>query len=239
MTMNSVSPFVEFLKKLAAPIGALVYLLAFAAQIHDYADRLGWRVLFLVVLCLSIAWCVYVWTARELTIIEPRRLRRSYGRWVRFGAIATIGLSVLPLGYSLRPAPIFPLMPIHLVNATDSTVSVSRHGEFFISVPATPMTNMQVASGRITILDSDSADQRYVSVLAGETRQVFAEFVNSNRLLPMLEAGDHSVRFVFYQEDGQLLTQGGVWLTHDNIADRYLLLELRPSRIERTETNGT
>jgi hypothetical protein len=84
MNQHSPTPFLDFLKRSAAPAGALVYLLAFVAQIHDYADKLGWRIVFVLILCLAVAWCAFSWTAREMTLVEPRRLKRRYGAWVRY-----------------------------------------------------------------------------------------------------------------------------------------------------------
>lgn len=231
--------FPEFVKGVSVPLLTVGYLLGVTAGIRQNAAIVGWRIVFVVVFSIAVAWTVYTWTARELTVVEPRQLKRRFGSWVRYGAIVAVLAAAVPLGLSFRPRPGVPKMPIHLVNRSNSPISVDRWGEFYLSVPTSPMTDLQVDAGRLAIQPNAGSDAKYITLGAKSSTEVFVVFVNSARLVPALEAGDQSARFVFYQEDGQILTQGGVRFTRENIGEKYLLLELKePRGSDAAETEG-
>jgi len=219
--------FIEYLKKIAVPFGVLLYILALFAQFYNYFNVLGLRIIFSAVFCLAIAWCTYIWSAKVLSSVEPKQLIKKFSKKRKYLSIAVVILSTIPLLYSFYPEESFPLMPIHIVNNTNDTVSVNSYGEYSLSIPVSPFNDQQVDYGRICIVDRDVKMDQLILVLPGNTKKLFVEFINSKKLVPTLKRGDHSIMLMFYQDDGQMLTQRGVHFTRENIENNYCLLEIK------------
>lgn len=231
MSSNETNGFMAFLKHYSVPVAAIIYILAFVVQLKEYSDKLGWRVLSIVVLLMSVIWTFYVWTAKRLTLIEPASLIPRFGKRARLASVLSLPLACVPVWYSLQAPPPFSMPPlaIKVINQKDQNVSIRRTGEFFITAPASPMMDTVVGSGKVRLYqigEASPSDQNLV-VPANNELMVFAEFLNPAKFKHMLSAGDLSFRIVILQSDGKMLTREGIPFEATQLNTGYIELNTR------------
>ena len=219
------------LKRYAVPLVALVYILGFAAKLHEYADTLGWRVLSIASFALATAWTAYVWSAKELTIVQPQMLRPRYGLSLRAMAILLAAVTLIPVWFSLQPVPEFrvPALEVHLANQTTADVALAAHGEFYLTAPKTPAMDVQVASGRLRLrrVTSDPSGSHALVVPAGGELSLVAEVLNPRRFERLLASRELSMRIVIFQANGPMLTKGGILFDSEVLSTSYVEMVIR------------
>jgi hypothetical protein len=221
--------FLAFLKRYSIPVAALLYILAFLVQLKEYADKIGLKVLAIAVLIISVAWAVYVWTAKRVTVIEPVSILPKFSKRVRLASLLSIPLAAIPVWFSLQPAKPFsiPQLAIKIVNKRAEGVGVSRVGEFYVTAPATPATDDVVANGRFRLHQrgETSESSGEIVVPASGELMLFAEFLNPTKFKPLLDGGDLSFRVIVWQADGHMLTEDGIPFDAKQISKGYIKLE--------------
>ncbi|HKJ81600.1 MAG TPA: hypothetical protein VJ954_06210, partial [Ignavibacteriaceae bacterium] len=149
--MTDKTSFLGFLKNISAPLIGITYIGTFFIQLKNYVNTLGWKFMFIIVLLLSISWCIYVFTTKRETIIEPKKKVLKYNSLIRYSSIVLIIACLIPVIYSFKPAPEFPKMPIRFENTTSKIATISKWGEFYLSVTDSPFSEFQIGSGRLVL----------------------------------------------------------------------------------------
>lgn len=230
MDVKSLSEFRGFVERITFPVAMFLYLLWFLVKLHEYTYKLGLKLVTLTAFLLTLIWVVYVWRSKQPSTTEPSTFLPRFGTKVRIASIFLVVLAALPVLWSFRPVPTFsiPELMIKLVNESTSDVAIYYMGEFFLTVPQTPATDTQVASGRIQLHRTEGSvdDQKLVVPAQGEL-VLFAEFLNPSEYRTFLKAGKTILRIVIFQSDGKMLTKAGIAFIKQMLAERYIVLDTR------------
>lgn len=233
MKTSDSQSFMDTLKRWTIPLAPLLYVLGFALKLHEYADKLGWRVVAIAAFVVAIAWTVYVWSAKDMTIVEPRTLRPRYGGIPKAVAFVLVVGTAIPVWFSLQLVPEFRVPPlgVRISNPTKSAVQLKAYGEFHLSAVQTPGMDVEVASGRLILREAAAGafDSNRLSVPPGGELSVIADVVNPQRFERMLLTRELSMRVIIFQSDGGSLTKGGIPFDADVLATSYVTLVVKPS----------
>jgi hypothetical protein len=227
MNDNSRDKTIQVLEKSGIPIVASLYAVAVAVQIGNAFDKLGWRIMSILILLLSMAWAVYVWTAKRPNIIDPGHLVQKYSRTVRVIAFGAVIISLVPAWFSILPIqPMVPPLLMRVHNTSSEPIQLSPFGEAFFSVLDSPLSERQVAATR-THLFSSKDNSSLVIPPKGEIGLI-AQFLNEKELAPWLERGDVALRILITTTNGKIIQRDGIPFTkHSMLSGYYLLLEYK------------
>ena len=231
MEVKSQSDFKSFLGRIGVPVVTFVYVLSFFVKLREYTDKLGLKVVVVVAFLVLSIWVVYIWKSKRPSIVDPSTSVRRFGAKVRIVSIFLIVLAVLPVWLAFHAGESFsiPELAIKLVNESNNDVSIHYMGDFFLTVPLTPVMDTQVATGRIRFhrVTRQSLDEQQMVIPARGELVVFAEFLNPFGYRAFLEAGNTALRIVVLQSDGKMLTQEGTPFAKRTLAKGYIVLNTR------------
>ena len=229
MHLPTKQSFMDALKNYTVPLVAAVYVLGFAAKLHEYIDKIGWRLTSVAFVLTAGAWVAYVWSSTELTVIEPRTQRKRFGVRPRWLAILLLLATAVPVWFAIQPTEPFriPSLGVKISNPTAAPVIISEFGEFYLTAVSSPATDTQVAAGRIRLTNVANPKAASLSVAPGAEIPLLATVVNPLRFKKLLEAGELSMRLVIYQTDGKLLTKSGVPFEANELESSYVTLNAK------------
>lgn len=219
------------MERILIPVATFLYVLSFAVKLHEYTDKLGLRAVVVVAFLLLLIWVIYIWTSRRPSTVEPSTSFPRFGTKVRIASIFLIALAALPVCWAFRPVQPFsiPELAMKLVNKSNGDVAIHYMGEFFLTVPQTPVIDTQVAAGRTRLYPAgeESVDKQEIGVPAQGELVLFVEFLNPSEYRTFLEAGNTTLRIVVFQSDGKMLTKAGIPFTKKTLAEGYIVLNTR------------
>lgn len=204
---------------LAAAIGGIV-----SRSLH-----LGLRPLTVFLDLLLVFGSVHVLTARRPSSLAPERKLPRYGRlWKALTTMALLGGFVLTAvvwwPHGSRP---IPDLVTRIVNDTEDSVGVRSRGEFYLTMPASPLLDQQVATGYVQLVepDGDSITDE-LRIPPGESIWLAVRFVASQRVESFFKEESTTLRLVFTEVGGSFLTEGGIPFNDEVFASRYVELKI-------------
>lgn len=121
--------FTQALKQYLLPVTALLSVLATLSRLQRYWTVLGARVVALGVCLTCLAWAIYIWQAKETTVLLPKSERPKYGNKMKLLALSSVLLSLVPVGATLYLSNDRAGMPAVLPSDIESTLKLARTGD--------------------------------------------------------------------------------------------------------------
>lgn len=229
MRLPTKESFMDSLKQYTVPVAAAVYVLGFAAKLHEYIDKIGWRITSVAFLLLGVAWAVYVCSAIEMSVIEPRAQLRKFNAKHRWVAAFIVVASAAPVWFAIQPAAPFRVPPlgVKISNPTNAIVGIAEFGEFYLTAVSSPAMDTQVGAGKLRFIDVSNPNASALTVAPGAEIALLAIVVNPLRFKALLETEELSMRLVVFQTDGTLLTRAGVPFDANELGSSYVALTAR------------
>ena len=224
MHFSAKDNFLEALKQYTVPVAAAVYVLGYAAKLHEYIDKVGWRVASVAILLLGVAWAVYVWSATEISLIEPRVQRRKFNSKHRWGAVLLAAASAAPVWFAIQPVAPFriPSLVVEISNPTNAPVEIVQLGEFYLTAVSSPLMEAQVAAGKIRFVDVENPKSSTLVVPPGGRIELLAVVINPLRFKQFLEAEEFSMRIIAMQTNGTTLTRADIPFDANELKSSYI-----------------
>jgi hypothetical protein len=222
--MNDVEQrFLSAIERAGIPVVAIAYAVGVALSLRQAFDRLGLRLLSLVSLLAATIWCVYVWVANRPSPIQPSHVVRRFERGPRLLALASAVAMLLPTWYALRPTgPEIPYLMVKIQNNSEKSVQINSYGECYFSAPESPKSE----PGRVRIIAGSGNGKPITYVVPGHGFSFFAiRFLNTRRVLPLLNREDVALEIVIRTNDGRELRQRGIPFARDEL-NQYVELTL-------------
>lgn len=123
-----------------------------------------------------------------------------------------------------------PDLEVRFVNKGAYDIFIDERGEFFLTLPETPLSDVLVASGRIKlykIADNNSTNQTELVVPEAGELVVHAHIINPSQYRALIEMGDANMCLVISQSDGNMINRQGIPFDMTTLTDSYIVLETR------------
>ena len=123
-----------------------------------------------------------------------------------------------------------PDLEVRFVNKGAYDIFIDERGEFFLTLPETPLSDVLVASGRIKlykIADNNSTNQTELVVPEAGELVVHAHIINPSQYRALIERGDVNMCLVISQSDGNMINRQGIPFDMTTLTDSYIVLETR------------
>jgi len=187
-------------------------VLATLVKIRDTARSAGWRLASIAVLLLAIAWLVYVLLAKEKTTLEPVSHLPKFRKWTRLLSATLVMLAAVPVIAAFWPKP--PVEDIRFTfwtkNVSGSNVALLPEGEFYLTAPWTPATDIHVSTGKFRIADEARSQDGLIVIATNKEYLVELEIINPARHLEHFHQGDLDMRVVFFRSNGKMITKASI-----------------------------
>ena len=226
-------------ERFGVPIVAIGYVLAFAVSVGDSVSKLGWRVASGLACGVCVIWAIYVWRARERSILDANRHVPRFGLALRLGAAAAALVSAIPVTYQVwqnfsrrtfdvaaQTSSRVPPFRIRVNNNMPYSVSLWPYADFYLSEPDTPGNHGIVWTGRITFQATDG--DKLLAVQSGNYKIFNGHFLNEAALLPLLARGDLALDVTIRTGEG-LVKPHDLTFNKDELATRWVLVTVDPA----------
>jgi hypothetical protein len=215
---------IDILEEKGLPVSAIAFVIAVALGLRNAFDKLGWRIVAVAVVVAAAAWCVFVWTSKQPSTIEPSRLLPRYGKSSQWLALASSFVALIPAWFAIIDrGPAIPYLSLKIANESPKVVQIAEYGEAYFSVPATPADDRLLETTRVRLMLVKPSS----FVVPPRSFGIFAvKFLNVKDLMPLLEREDVALEIVLRTADGRLLHQGGIPFSREGLSE-YVELPVR------------
>lgn len=223
MAEETKNALVDAAERAGIPVVTIGFVIAFAVTVRESADKLGWRVIAILVSAVCVAWAFYVRLATRPNALDPTHNVRRFGPAARFGAAAAAIASLLPLLYMavIRfPSPRVPFFTVKVINRTATPLEVSEYAEFFLTEVESPLSDRLVRSGRLRFQSGDRPASFVVQPKA--SAWFIGRFQNEDPLVPLLARGDLKLAVVVTTEGGRSVTLSNIAFVDDSFGKHLI-----------------
>ena len=126
---------------------------------------------------------------------------------------------------------VIPDLEVRFVNKGAYDIFIYERAEFYLTLPETPLSDVQVASGRIKLYkiadNNNSTNQTELAVPEAGELVVHAHIINPSQYRALIEREDVNMCLVISQSDGNRINRQGIPFDMTTLTGSYIVLETR------------
>jgi amino acid transporter len=191
---------------------------------------------------------IYVIFSRQQSKINPNIFLPRFSKRIRLFIVIILIISTIFIFQFIRsyssPYTI-PDLQIKIINNGSNEIPIYDRGEFFLTVPETPLSDTIVASGRIKLkkFDDNSLYQTELVIPPKGELIVYAQVINPVEYRIFFERENADMRLILNQKNGKTLSRSGIPFDRNTFSNFCLVFETQtiktPVSSPQDETNIT
>ncbi len=165
---------------------------------------------------------------RRQSTINPQILNK-YSKYIR---VTGIIFFIVPTAFFVQyiqnynSSQTIPDLQIEFINNGSNEIHIYGQGKFILTEFKTPLTDQQVASGKIKLKTADNNYQNEFIISPKGKLIVYAQVINPVGYLHLFQRGDINTWLIFNQADGKMITVQGIPFDRETFSNYCIPFEI-------------